>query len=108
MSLSPDQSRLLREISEHLAVSDPWLARRLTGRLQAPTSTARELAVIVVLLSWMALGLLPLALGVAYSHPTLVGVGALTAFVGGPVMIWATLSWVRRHRFVRFAESGEQ
>jgi hypothetical protein len=108
MSLSPHQSRVLREISEQLAASDPWLAHRLTGPLQPPTSTARELAVIAVLLGWIVLGFVPLAAGVAYSHPMLVGVGALTTFVVGPVMIWATLRWVRRHRFVRFKESGEQ
>ena len=108
MSLSPHQSRVLQEISDHLAISDPWLARQLTGPAQAPTSTVRELAVIVVLLGWMALGFVPLALGIAYAHPTLVGVGVLTACPGGPVMIWATLRWVRHHRFVRFEESGEQ
>jgi hypothetical protein len=108
MSLSPHQSRVLQEISEHLAASDPCLARRLSGPLQPPTSTARELAVIAVLLDWMALGFVPLAVGVAYSRPMLAGVGVLTTFVGGPVMIWATLRWVGRHRFVRFKESGEQ
>jgi hypothetical protein len=108
MSLSPHQSRVLQEISDHLTTSDPWLARQLTGPLQPPMSTARELAVMAVLLHWMALGLLPLGLGVAFSLPVLIGVGVLTAFIGGPVMIWATLRWVRRHRFVRFRESGEQ
>lgn len=108
MSLTPHQSRVLREIGEHLAVSDPWLARQLTGPAQPPTSTARELAVIAVLLSWMALGFVPLGVGVAFSLPVLIGVGVLTALIGGPVMIWATLRWVRRHRFVRFNESGEQ
>jgi protein-S-isoprenylcysteine O-methyltransferase Ste14 len=108
MSLSPHQSRVLQEISDHLAIDDPWLARQLTGPAQAPTSTTRELAVIVVLLGWMALGFVPLALGIEYVHSALVGVGVLTACLGGPVMIWATLRWVRRHRFVRFKESGEQ
>ena len=108
MSLSPHRSRVLREISEHLAASDPWLARRLTYPPQPPTSAARELAVVAVLLHWMALGFVPLAFGVAFSLPVLTGVGVLTAFIGGPVMIWATLRWVRRHRFVRFKESGEQ
>ena len=106
--LSPHQSRVVREISERLAVSDPWLARQLSGPPQPPTSTARELAVMAVLLHWMALGLLPPGLGVAFSLPVLIGVGVLTAFIGGAVMIWATLRWVRRHRFVRFTESGEQ
>jgi hypothetical protein len=108
MSLSPHQSRALREISEHLAISDPMLARQLSGPPQPPTSAARELAVIILLLSWMALGFVPLALGIAYAHPTLFGVGVLTACLGGPVMICATLRWVRRHRLVRFRESGEK
>jgi hypothetical protein len=108
MSLSPYQSRVLREISEHFAASDPWLARRLTGPQQAPTSTARECAVIAVLLHWLVLGFVPLGWGVAFALPVLIGVGVLSAFIGGPVMIWATLRWVRRHRFVRFKESGEQ
>lgn len=108
MSLSPHQLRALQQIGEHLAISDPWLARQLSGPPQPPTSAARELAVIIVLLGWMALGFVPLALGLAYAHPTLVGVGVLTACLGGPVMIWATLRWVRRHRFVRFEENGEQ
>jgi hypothetical protein len=108
MSLSPHQSRVLRDISVYLAISDPWLARQLTGPQEPPTSTARELAVIAVLLLWLALGFVPLGLGVAFSLPVLIGVGVLTAFIGGPVMIWATLRWVRRHRFVRLKESGEQ
>lgn len=108
MSLSPHQSRVLREIGEQLAVSDPRLARRLTGPPRAPTSTVREAALIAVLLGWMATGFVPLALGIGYAAPILVGVGVLTACLGGPVMIWVTLRWVRRHRFVRFDESGEQ
>jgi ABC-type Fe3+-siderophore transport system permease subunit len=108
MSLSPYQSHVLRQISEHLAVSDPWLARQLTGPRQPPSSAARESAVIAVLLGWLVLGFVPLGLGVALSLPVLIGAGVLTAFIGGPVMIWATLRWVRRHRFVRFKESGEQ
>jgi hypothetical protein len=107
MSLSPHQSRVLQEIGEHLAASDPWLARQLTGPQQPPTSVAREVAVMAVLLHWMALGFVPLAFGVAFSLPVLIGVGVLTAFICGPVMIWLTLRWVRRHRFVRFRESGE-
>lgn len=75
---------------------------------QPPTSTGRELAVIIVLLGWMALGFVPLAPGIAYAHPTLVGVGVLTACLDGPVMICATLRWVRRRRSVRFGESGEE
>ena len=102
MPLSPHQLRVLREISEQLAASDPRLARALTGPAPAPTSTARELAVIAIVLHWMTLAFVPLALGVAYSVPILIGVGVLTVFIGAPVMIWATLRWVSRHRFVRF------
>jgi hypothetical protein len=69
MSLSPHQSRVLREISEYLAISDPWLARQLTGPQEPPTSTARELAVIAVLLLWLALRFVPLGLVVAFSLP---------------------------------------
>jgi hypothetical protein len=108
MSMSPQQSRALREIGEHLRATDPRLARRLTWARHPPTSAARESMVIAVLIHWEALGFVPLGLGVEYSLPVLVGVGVLTTFVGGPVMIWATLRWVRRRAFVRFREIGEQ
>jgi hypothetical protein len=105
MSLSPHQARVLREISEQLAVSDPRLARRLSEPVQPPMSTVRELAVMAVLLCWTALGALPLTMGIAYSLPMLVGVGVLTAFVAAPMLIWATLRWVPCHGFVRFRDS---
>lgn len=106
MSMSPHQARVLREISEQLAATDPRLARRLSEPGQAPASTARELAVMAVLLCWTVLGAIPLAMGIAYSVPLLVGVGVLTAFLAAPVLMWATLRWVRRHAFVRFRDSN--
>lgn len=106
MSLSPHQDRVLREISEQLAASDPQLARRLSGSVQPPASTLREVVVMMVLLSWAFLGFVPLGVGIAYSSPLVEGVGVLTMFIGAPVLIFVTLRWVRRHGFVRFRASG--
>lgn len=84
MSLSPHQDRLLRQISDQLAASDPRLARRLSESVQPPTSTLREVVVMAVLLGWAVVGFVPLALGIGSSRPTVEGVGVLTMFIGAP------------------------
>ena len=56
MSLSPHQDRVLRQISEQLAASDPQLARLLSESVQPPCPTLREVVVMAVLLGWAALG----------------------------------------------------
>lgn len=106
MSMRSYQDRVLRQMSEQLASSDPRLARRLSEQVQPPTSTLREVVVMAVLLGWAVLGFVPLALGIGYSRPIVEGVGVLTMFVGAPVLIIATLRWVRRHGFVRFRRTG--
>jgi hypothetical protein len=106
VSLTPDQARVLSAIGEHLSATDPHLARRLSEPGDAPVSTARELLVMAVLLGWVVLGCAPLALGLALATPGLFWIGVATAWVGGPLGMWATLRWVRRHRFVRFRDAS--
>jgi hypothetical protein len=100
--MGPHESRVLREISDHLTYSDPRLVRRLSESVQPPTSARRELAVRAVLLGWPVLGFVPLSIGLAYAHPMWVGV--LTAYFGAPALMSATLWGVRRHQFVRFRD----
>lgn len=108
MSLTPYEHRTLNELAGDLAASDPRLSRRLSRAIQAPQSQKRELVVIAVLLAWMAAGLLPLALGVAWVAPPLILAGVLAAFVLAPAGMWASLRWVHRHHFVTFRDGGLQ
>ncbi|MCD2197338.1 DUF3040 domain-containing protein [Actinomycetospora endophytica] len=108
MALTPTEHRTLTELAEHLSASDPRLSGRLSQPMQAPQSAARELAVITVLLAWMAAGLVPIALGVAWMQPPLLLVGVITGFVAAPAGMWATLRWVRRHHFVAFRDGTPQ
>jgi hypothetical protein len=102
VSLNGSENQTLREIAQELAVSDPGLCRRLSAPSTIPQSAGREVAVIAVLIGWMAAGFAPLALGIAWRELPLIAVGALTLFVVAPLGMWASLGWVRRHRFVSF------
>lgn len=79
MPLTPDQERELEALVEELTATDPTLARDPSrpGRpARLPLWT--ELLGLGVLLGWSAVGLAPLALGLALGPPWLAGVGAVT------------------------------